>query len=196
MFFVDAWSFIDGRAIVWVKDTVFADDYPDVKEKCGLINDNGEFIIPPIYDNMQYAGGTNIAVNVGFEEHETYQESGGWGVIDMDRHVLIPLKYTDIQICKESSLYIVEYERKWGIINVFEEIIVPLKYEWLSWPDKYGWILAKLGEKYGCITMKEEVVVPFIYDDIMLHGAENLIPVKYGKQAFYIDRNRGHRILL
>ncbi len=62
MFFVDQWPFIDGRAIVWVKDTVFADDYPDVKEKCGLINDNGEFIIPPIYDNMQYAGGTNIAV--------------------------------------------------------------------------------------------------------------------------------------
>lgn len=38
--------------------------------------------------------------------------------------------------------------------------------------------------------------MPFIYDDIMLYGAETLIPVKYGEQAFYIDRNSRQRVLL
>ena len=196
MIFVDAWPFIDGRAIVWVKDTVFADDYPCTKEKCGLINTSGEFLVPPIYDDMRYVGGTNIAVNIGFEEHDTYQESGKWGMIDMENHILIPLKYSDLHICKESPLYLVEYGSLWGIINVFEEIVIPLKYESLSWPDKYGWIVAKREGKYGCITMKEEIMMPFIYDDIMLYGAETLIPVKYGEQAFYTDRNSRQRVLL
>jgi len=194
MIVTDALRFINGRAIVWVKNTNFADDYPTVKEKCGLIDDMGEFIVPPIYDNMMYAGGTNVTVNIGFEDHEEYQISGKWGVVDLDNHILIPRKYTDI--CPwENGLYAVEYQGKWGAINISEETIIPFEYDWLSCPDKYGWIVAKFKDKYGCI-INREVVVPFIYDDITLYEAEKLIPVKYGQQAFYIDRDSGHRLLL
>lgn len=196
MIVTDALSFISGRAVVWVKNANFADDYPTVKEKCGLIDDMGKFIVPPIYDNIQYIGGTNIAVNIGYEVHETYEESGKWGVIDLNNNILIPFKYTNILCWEQYDYFSVEYEGKWGIINLCDEIVIPFEYDWLSYSDKYGWIIAELKGKFGCITVNGEIIVPFVYDDIMLHEAEKLIPVKYGQQAFYIDRNSGHRILL
>lgn len=67
-----AYPFINGFAVVWVKNTIFSDNYSCCCEKCGLINDKGEFIIPPIYDNMQYDGGTNIAVNVGIAQEKLH----------------------------------------------------------------------------------------------------------------------------
>ncbi len=49
MIVTDALRFISGRAVVWVKNADFADDYPTAKERCGLIDDMGKFIVPPIY---------------------------------------------------------------------------------------------------------------------------------------------------
>lgn len=38
-------------------------------------------------------------------------------------------------------------------------------------------------------------MIPFIYDEMLCCGDAQLIPVKHGNQAYYIDRN-GHRVLL
>jgi hypothetical protein len=81
-----AYPFIKEAAVVWVQNSILSDNYSCCREKCGLINDKGEFIIPPIYDNIKYNGGANIAVNIGFEEHESYEESGKWGVIDLNNN--------------------------------------------------------------------------------------------------------------
>ena len=69
MIVTHAYPFVDGHAIIWVKNTNFTDNYSCCTEKCGLINEKGEFVIPPIYDNMKYDGGVNMAVNIGFKEH-------------------------------------------------------------------------------------------------------------------------------
>lgn len=189
-----AYPFINGYAVIWVKNSNFSDDYSCCSEKCGLINDKGEFVISPIYDNMKYSGGTNVAVNIGFEEHETYEESGEWGVTDLDNHILIPLKYSEIYLW-ENGLYAVEFQKKWGVIDLSGNIVIPFEYDWISWPDQYGWIPALLQGKYGCITLEGEIIIPFIYDEMLGYTDSKLIPVKHGHQAYYIDRN-GHRVLL
>ena len=189
-----AYPFIKEAAVVWVQNSILSDNYSCCREKCGLINDKGEFIIPPIYDNIKYNGGANIAVNIGFEEHESYEESGKWGVIDLNNNILIPLKYSEIYLW-ENGLYAVEFLKKWGVIDISEKIIIPFEYDWISWSDQYGWIQALLQGKYGSITIEGEIMISFIYDDMLCCGDAQLIPVKHGNQAYYIDRN-GHRVLL
>ena len=68
MMIIDTYPFINGKAVVWVKDSVFTEDNSPVVAKCGLINNIDEFIIPPIYDNIQYIGTDTVAVNIGFKE--------------------------------------------------------------------------------------------------------------------------------
>ncbi|WP_259301060.1 WG repeat-containing protein [Bacteroides oleiciplenus] len=189
-----AYPFINGYAVIWTKNSNFPDDYSCCSEKCGLINDKGEFVIPPIYDNMLYSGGANVAVNIGFKEHERYETSGKWGVADLDNHILISPKYTDIYPW-ENGLYAVEFQKRWGVIDLSEKVIIPFEYDWISWSDQYGWITALLQGKYGCITLEGEIIIPFIYDEMLSCGNAELIPVKHGHQAYYIDRN-GHRVLL
>lgn len=59
---------------------------------------------------MQYIGGTKMAVNIGFKDYETYQECGKRGVVDLSNHVLIPLKYSEINLL-ENGLYAVEFKK-------------------------------------------------------------------------------------
>ena len=89
----------------------------------------------------------------------------------------------------------VEFLKKWGVIDISEKIIIPFEYDWISWSDQYGWIQALLQGKYGSITIEGEIMIPFIYDEMLCCGDAQLIPVKHGNQAYYIDRN-GHRVLL
>lgn len=38
MMIIDIYPFINGKAVVWVKDSVFTEDNSPVVAKCGLIN--------------------------------------------------------------------------------------------------------------------------------------------------------------
>lgn len=192
MIVTDVWPFINKRAIVWVKDTISPDDYFSCKEKCGLVDDRGEFIIHPIYDNMMYNGGNYVAVNLGFEDHERYQVSGRWGLVNLDNQILVQLKYTEISIW-ENDLYEVEYNGKSGVIDIHDKTIIPFEYDHIFSPDEYGYILAKKDGKYGFIAENDKILIPFIYDDI-IPSSGALIPVHYGQQSYYINRD-GHRVL-
>lgn len=188
-----AYPFIKEAAVVWVQNSILSDNYSCCREKCGLINDKGEFIIPPIYDNIKYNGGANIAVNIGFEEHESYEESGKWGVIDLNNNILIPLKYSEIYLW-ENGLYAVEFLKKWGVIDISEKIIIP--FDMIGFRVRSIWMgSSSPSREIGSITIEGEIMIPFIYDEMLCCGDAQLIPVKHGNQAYYIDRN-GHRVLL
>lgn len=40
MMIIDTYPFINGKAVVWVKDSVFTEDNSPVVAKCGLINNH------------------------------------------------------------------------------------------------------------------------------------------------------------
>ena len=138
MMIIDTYPFINGKAVVWVKDSVFTEDNSPVVAKCGLINNIDKFIIPPIYDNIQYIGTDTVAVNIGFKEGKKYQYSGRWGIVDLNNQILVPLKYTDMICWEDGIMFSAEYRRKWGVINIKGEVIIPFKFDWISWPDKNG----------------------------------------------------------
>ena len=150
MMIIDTYPFINGKAVVWVKDSVFTEDNSPVVAKCGLINNIDEFIIPPIYDNIQYIGTDTVAVNIGFKEGKKYQYSGRWGIVDLNNQILVPLKYTDMICWEDGIMFSAEYRRKWGVINIKGEVIIPS---------------CKAG-KYGCLNMKGNVILPFVYDSV------------------------------
>lgn len=164
MIFTTTYPYIDGKAIVWVENPYATDQIYVAKEKCGLINENSEFIILPEYDNMQYLGGEYIAVNIGFEEYETYQESGVWGVIDLNNNNLIPLKYTDIHCWIKYKMFAVEYDGKWGVINFDNEVVIQFEYDWISWPDEYGLIKAYKDNKEVYLNIRDTLFSHFLYD--------------------------------
>ena len=166
MMIIDTYPFINGKAVVWVKDSVFTEDNSPVVAKCGLINNIDEFIIPPIYDNIQYIGTDTVAVNIGFKEGKKYQYSGRWGIVDLKNQILVPLKYTDMICWEDGIMFSAEYRRKWGVINIKGEVIIPFKFDWISWPDKNGNIPACKAGKYGCLNMKGNVILPFVYDSV------------------------------
>ena len=132
MMIIDTYPFINGKAVVWVKDSVFTEDNSPVVAKCGLINNIDEFIIPPIYDNIQYIGTDTVAVNIGFKEGKKYQYSGRWGIVDLNNQILVPLKYTDMICWEDGIMFSAEYRRKWGVINIKGEVIIPFKFDWIS----------------------------------------------------------------
>lgn len=98
---------------------------------------------------MLYRGGASVAVNIGFEDQKRYQISGGWGVIDFDNQILIPLRYTDICLW-ENNLYAVEYDGKWGVINSHGKTVIPFEYDYIGFPDEYGYIEK---QKMICISI-------------------------------------------
>jgi hypothetical protein len=189
--------FIEGRAVVRVKIESSVADFLE-KEKEGLIDKSGDFIIPPFYDLIKYEGGNHVAVNIGFgevfDEHGNCiaEESGKWGIVDLNNHILIPLKYAGMWPWNNASCFSVEYENKWGAVNIFGETIIPFEYEWLSIPDEYGYITAQKDKKYGCISMSGEVLISFIYDELdmpVCREDRELIPVRCGLECFYINRS-------
>lgn len=162
MIFTTEYPYIDGKAIAWVKPPCLVDQMIVANEKCGLINENSEFIILPEYDNMQYLGGEYVAVNIGFEEYETYQESGVWGVIDLNSNYLIPLKYTDIYCWMGYKMFAVEFDGKWGVISIDNELVIPFEYDWISWPDEYGLIKVCKDNEEICLDIKDIRFRPFL----------------------------------
>lgn len=185
-----AFPFIDGKAEIWIKET----RDPDAVEKCGLINKRGEFVIPPVYDRIEYSGGDTVAVNVGYKEFDTYLREGKWGIVDLNNNVLIPLIYTEMWSWDDGVHFSVEYEGQCGVVNIHGETIIEFKYDFLLHPDKLGIIIAEIAGKQGCINRKGKVVIPFIYDQIYSPWGEDLIPVEYGDQIFYLN-SKGERVL-
>lgn len=161
-------------------------------EKYGFVNQEGEIVIPLIYEEVQsFHNGYAIV-----------KQDGKYGIIDMQGRLIILIEFdhliyhgnqiyyskkngldyqllkitTNKQILKYhhiellNNLYYVEKDNKWGIVNESNEVIIPFIYSSIYiYDEKYFKVRKDVGTddlKSGIIDVSGNEIIPCIYDEI------------------------------
>lgn len=133
----------------------FTDNYSIVilGGKYGYINDIGEEIIPPMYDEATLFEGQFAAVRMGTK----------WGAIDKANGKMIDFKYQEMKTFIGKNT-IVRKGKKWGIVDCRDKVVVPIKFKYLSAFNNDNIAVAKKGKSWGVINTAGETVVDFEYN--------------------------------
>ncbi len=136
-------------------------------DKWGYVNENGEEIIPCIYE-----------LGLNFENGIAVVKKGGkCGIINKCGEVIAPFKYDNIDTntmiihgCKdcrlgENGFKIACLNGKYGFLDNDNKEITPFKYDSL---DNYydGYARFELGGKYGYMNEQGKEVIPARYDNL------------------------------
>lgn len=92
----------------------------EIKDKKGLINKSGEYVIEPIYEGIKQISGDIVAI-----------KKDKWGIIGLDGTVYSECIYDDIKYCcsaSEIDFFIVSKNGKYGLINKKNDIILDFLY--------------------------------------------------------------------
>ncbi|NJN78214.1 MAG: WG repeat-containing protein [Saprospiraceae bacterium] len=121
--------------------------------KYGYIDETGEEVIAPMYDNATLFDGKIAAVQIGKK----------WGAIDKANEKLIDFKYDEMKPFN-NDLSVVRSGKKWGAIDVQNKEVIPFKYKYLSNFNDDKIAIAKKGKNWGVINIDGEVLTDFEYD--------------------------------
>lgn len=141
--------------------------------KVGLINRNGEVVIPLEYRTLKNYDQELISVKKG----------DLWGFVDKNGELVIPMRYKSVDGFK-NNFCVIKDGKLQGLINKRGNTIIPLKYERIYPLGKsnYGFTL---DQKYGAYdTTGVEVLAP-IYDRISPFNLGNTIVKKDDKYGVY-----------
>lgn len=145
------------------------DGYAEVRKdgKYGLINADGEFVIPCMYDELRRLN------NV---QHAAVRMNGKWGAVDLHNNTLIEFVYDDAFDSKDNCVAVVK-DGKMGCIGVLDKtgVNIPCKYDMMGHFNEKGYTAACLDGKWGVIDVKDNVLATFIYDRAYNPGYKNVI---------------------
>lgn len=128
----------------------------DGKKKYGIINYQGETIIPAVYDRINSLDGKASRFVVGRNSENTYY----FGVIDDNNHIILPMEYEEhiepLRYGKrfdDVAGFIVQKEGKFGVFDINGKMLLPMKYHSISdayrMSDIFNEKYAKMGLKFG-----------------------------------------------
>lgn len=120
--------------------------------KQGCINTKGDFIIPPTYSSIEYAGKDILRIT---------DEKNKRGFIDYKGKVLVAPKYDYAHGFNENGYTLVELDGKEIIINDKGKEILKLKEDMKirSWADENLMVYSVNNESYGYVNLKGEKVI-------------------------------------
>lgn len=171
-------AFCNGLAIVCSDD-----------DKEGMIDTTGKWIIPPVYDNIEYAGGKFALVKLGATHNDnSFFISRKCGVIDLNNNIVLPIEYEIIS--RNCDCWCIKNTAGLcGVVNLRTGEVIPCKYDYLSSYCK-GYLSAETNGKWGLISLQDEIILPFIFNEIGHSPGTALdwIPVRLGSEWFYLDR--------
>lgn len=169
--------------------------------KCGIMDDQGNIIIPMIYDYIHHSGKKNIEVVKGDK----------YGIIDLSGNTIIPIVYdvidkrevgveTDnvvhrwteyIGQKKIPPMYgdaiIMRYDGKYGVVNSKGIERIPFEYDNVVFFG--GALIVKLKNKFGVIDINKKIIIPIIYDDITPGQYENFLWLREKKLWGIVNLN-------
>jgi len=154
--------------------------------KWGLMNRQGEIVVPPRYDDHHYFSESVAFVNRGGKREEpdlsepyTDCRGGTWGLIDTDGRMLIDYSFEETNPFG-GGMALVKKGEKWGYIDKSGKFIKQFdqKFDGLNRAEN-GLLLAKRGEKYGYIDESGTIILGLTYDKITGSGA--IKGIKEGK---------------
>lgn len=170
------------------------------KDKYGLLNDKGEFVLPVIYDKVGEINNDGISriekeKKIGlydikgriiepkydriekpnYDGYFKVVENGKWGMLDKEWKVYIEPKFTDdfsIGNFADKSITELRVGDKWGMIDRNFNVVIEPIYEdiYFTWR---GFIAVKQNGKYGLANYKGKLVTEIEYKQISVHFQEN-----------------------
>jgi len=126
------------------------------KGKTGVINDNFEQIIPPIYDRIH-------DYNLNF----TVWKDGKIGKLSPNGQILFPAIYNDFRI--DGNYYIVSTDEGSGIFDLDYNVIIFPKYESIS-PVAMDLFLFTKNFRKGIINSNNRILIPARYNSIIIES--------------------------
>lgn len=156
-----------------------------LNEKYGVIDEQGKTIIDFKYDNMKFFGD---------KEHICAKNEGKWGLIDINKNIIVPFIYDEsfniyILPFRKNEGFIVEKEGKEGVINLENKVIIPFEYDCLC-PNFFdttkSLTVAQKNGNRGVINSKNETLIPFEYEYIEIFSDETMFVHNFSK-GYIID---------
>jgi len=125
--------------------------------KVGVVNSNGDVVVPPSYDNKYGMYGYLRY----FDSMAVVKKNGKFGYIDKKGKEVVPCIYDDVSEFSE-GFAAVNKGGKYGVIDKSGKQIVPFKYDYIA---KFcnGAALVGIGGKFGFINEKGEEIVSLNY---------------------------------
>jgi len=141
----------------------------EIEDKYGVINENGETIIPNEYIDVTIPNPTKpvFVCQKQDESYEILNENKEKLFEDFGKVQVIELNTDSTYFPYEKTVLRYEKDGKYGIIDYQGKVITKPIYEEISSVKyKEGEILAKKDGKYGVINNKGCELIPFEYDEI------------------------------
>lgn len=157
----------DGKSVTYAKQN----------GKYGLIDYNGEIILPLEYDDI---------FSQKFFDYYIVKGSEKSGMFDKNGTQIISFSYQNITpaFYEKNERFIVQQNGLFGVIDLNENIIIPIEFEEISNWVEYGpkeHFITKNGKK-GLISRNGEIVIPPEYDEITV---DNSILIKVEKNGLF-----------
>lgn len=141
------------------KNKLQIDNIWNPKSLYGFINKNGNTIIEPQYDGIQYFQ----------EDYFAACLNGNWGFIDKYNNRLTEFKFSDAHSFKNGFAAVLVTDdygvNKWGFINKSGGIVINPKFDQVG-DFNNGLAAVKTNDKWGFINSKGSYVIKPIYTDV------------------------------
>ena len=160
-----------------------------VNDKYGYINQNGDYLIAPVYAQASALTSSSFAVHDGEE----------WCIVNMAgfkvARTSVPVDYMGILV---SGKIPVAKDGKYAYVTRSLQIPETLPYDYAS-NFKNGVAAVKKGDKWAIVDTDEKNITDFIFDDVVLDeyntcGNQGALFVKKDGK-YYLINTRGQRLL-
>ena len=167
----------------------------ELRNKNLFIADDNKII--DVNNNIKISGFDSLAGVFYNHNFLIVSKNKKFGIIDVDKKVLLPIEYEEISNWVEYSpenRHLIRKNGKFGMIEseTFKEKIPPV-YEFVFTANDR--VFAGKDKKYGIIDLNNKIICPFIYDELKLIPAyrsgftDYKIYAKKGNEFYEIDFN-------
>ena len=166
--------------------------------KHGLMNLDGETIIPCIYDRLEFEGGYAITFKnhkrglITLDgkvivpcEYDRFEVEGSFivtlngnkqGLMNLDGETIIPCIYNRFEV--EGSFVFTLKDNKRGLMNLDGETIIPCEYHGFEVENNF--VFVSKYNKHGLMNLDGKVIIPCEYDTLKIEGTIAIV-TKNGK---------------
>ena len=129
----------------------------------GVVNGDGNIIIPFHYDNLGPWGEGMIAVNQGAEGVGWGRKGGKWGFADENGELRVPVKFDEVHLFYQ-GLVAVRLGEAWCLVDKNGEVVRGRKYQAIQRPGE-GKRAALFGDQWGFLDDSGDWLIEPRFED-------------------------------
>lgn len=136
----------------------------EIDGKWGFINEQGELVIPCMYDEVGdfFEGFAKVKVNIHDDPDDFFGEYDFWWFINKSGNQISSM-FQEVESFSE-GLAAVCVDDMWGFINGKNELVIPLEYDGADFFFE-GLAAVQKDGKWGFIDKSNKLIIPYEYDN-------------------------------